>query len=127
MKNLVCTGAVLKCSFGQAPAVLNAMPAGLFICGRPAATISDMVPLLNVASFGLCSCTANPAVAAATAAAFGAPTPAPCLPAPAGSWQSPTPKVKAAGRPVLTDGSKLACIWGGQITVQFAGQSGMKG
>lgn len=127
MKNLVCAGAVLKCSFGQMPAALTVLPAGVMLGGRPAATVSDGVPLLNLATFGLCSCTANPAVAAATAAAGGVPTSAPCLPAPRGSWQQGSPKIKIAGRPALTDGSKLECIWGGQITVQFAGQSGAKG
>lgn len=127
MKNLVCTGAALKCSFGQIPAVFTALPAGMLLGGRPAATVSDGVPLLNVASFGLCSCTANPAVVAATAAAGGVPTSAPCVPAPRGAWQQASRKVKIAGKPALTDGSTLECIWGGQITVQFAGQSGAKG
>lgn len=127
MKNLVCAGAALKCSFGQMPATLTALPAGMLLGGRPAATVSDAVPLLNLATFGMCSCTANPAVVAATAAAGGVPTSAPCLPAPRGSWQGATQKVKIAGKPALTDGSKLECMWGGQITVQFAGQSGVKG
>lgn len=126
MKNLVCSGAGLQCSFGQFPAVLTILPVTkVTIGGRPVATVGDTIPLLNIASFGMCSCTANPAVAAATAAAGGVPTSAPCLPVPAGAWTDPAQKVKVNKKAPLTQNSKLQCAWGGEITVKFAGQSGV--
>ena len=38
----------------------------------------------------------------------------------------PSPKVFIGGQPAITDGSKLMCAWGGQISVQFAGQTSVQ-
>jgi hypothetical protein len=38
--------------------------------GQPAANIQDFKPMVNVASFGMCTTPSNPQMAAATAAAF---------------------------------------------------------
>lgn len=119
----VCTGAVLKCPFGAAPAPFNALPAPrVLIGGRPAGVMTDMAPVVNIPPFGMCQNPANPAVAAATAAAMGVLTPMPCIPVPAGGWTQTARKVQIGGQNALTDGSTLMCAWGGQITVQFAGQ-----
>jgi len=102
---------------------MNVLPLSrVLIGGRPAAVMTDMVPMVNLPSFGMCQNPANPAVAAATAAALGVLTPMPCVPVPAGSWLNPASKVQFGGQNALTNGSKLMCAWGGQITVQFAGQ-----
>ncbi len=119
----LCTGAVLQCPFGLAPAPFSALPVPrVMISGRPAGVLTDMGPMVNIPSFGMCSNPANPSVAAATAAALGVLTPMPCVPVPAGPWLNPSAKVTAGGRPAVTDGSKLMCAWGGQISVQFSGQ-----
>jgi len=78
--------------------------------------------MLNVAPFGACMMIANPAVAAATAAALGVLTPAPCIPVPAGTWVPGNPKVLNAGLPTLTSESKLMCAYGGVISIVFPGQ-----
>ncbi len=123
MSFCLCTGAVLKCSFGAAPAPFNALPAPrVLIGGRPAGVLTDMAPAVNIPPFGLCQNPANPVVAAATAAALGVLTPMPCVPVPAGGWLKTAAKVQFGGKPALTDGSTLMCVWGGQISVQFAGQ-----
>lgn len=123
MSRCLCTGAVLRCSFGLTPAVFSALPTPrVLIGGRPAGVMTDMAPVVNIPPFGLCRSLANPAVAAATAAALGALTPMPCLPMPAGPWLLPAPKVFIGGRPAVTDGSSLMCAWGGKISVRFAGQ-----
>jgi len=94
--------------------------------GRPAGVLTDMAPMVNIPPFGMCTSLANPTVASATAAALGVLTPMPCIPVPAGPWLSPVPKVLIGGRQAISDGSKLMCAWGGQISVQFAGQTGVQ-
>lgn len=124
MSFCLCTGAVLRCPFGSAPASFSALPVPrVVISGRPAGVITDAAPAVNIPPFGLCSSPSNPAVASATAAAMGALTPMPCVPVPAGPWLIPAPAVLIGGRPAVTSGSRLPCAWGGQIAVQFAGQA----
>lgn len=123
MSCCLCTGAVLKCMFGMIPTVLNALPVSrVMIGGRPAGVMTDMIPMVNIPTFGMCRNPANPAVAAATAAALGVLTPMPCVPVPAGGWLNAAAKVQFGGVNALTEKSKLMCVWGGEISVQFAGQ-----
>ncbi len=124
MSFCLCTGASLSCSFGAAPVPFSALPVPrVVISGRPAGVMTDMTPMLNIPPFGTCSSLANPTVASATAAALGVLTPMPCIPVPAGPWLNPAPKVIIGGQAAISDGSKLMCAWGGQISVQFAGQT----
>jgi hypothetical protein len=122
MGKLVCAGAMLKCSFGMAPATLNVLPLNRVLSGAPSANIMDNVPMLNILPFGMCQSPANPMVAAATAAALGVLTPMPCIPMPAAPWMPGSPTVLIANMPALNDGSKLLCNWGGLIEVQMPGQ-----
>ena len=112
MSFCLCTGASLSCSFGAAPAPFSALPVPrVVVSGRPAGVVTDMTPAPGWA------------VSSATAAALGALTPMPCVPVPAGPWLNPAPKVIVGGQPAISDGSRLMCAWGGQISVQFAGQT----
>ncbi len=123
MSLCVCTGGVLGCSFGMTPAPFNALPAPRVLAGGGCAGVmTDMMPVVNIPPFGLCKSLANPTVAAATAAALGALTPMPCIPVPAGPWTNTAQKLTIGGQSAITNDSKLTCAWGGQITVQFAGQ-----
>ena len=123
----LCCGGMLSCPFGAAPVPLNVAPmARVMVAGMPAGCMADCVPMTNIPAFGMCSNPANPAVAAATAAKLGVLTPVPCVPVPAGPWMNPSPKVMIGGKPAITDGSKLMCAWGGQISVQFAGQTSVQ-
>ncbi len=122
MGKLVCSGAMLKCSFGMAPSTLNVLPLNRVLSGAPSANIMDNVPMLNILPFGMCQSPANPMVAAATAAAMGVLTPMPCIPLPAAPWMPGSPTVLIANMPALNDGSKLLCNWGGLIEVQMPGQ-----
>ena len=109
----VASTAQCICTFGAAPAVLTSKTANVMACGLPAATIADsMVP-----PFGMCSCPSNPAVAAATAAAFGVLTPQPCTPVPMGPWKPGSTTVLIGGKPALQNTSTLQCAYGGMITV----------
>jgi len=90
--------------------------------GQPLARISDMVPMMNVAPFGMCTTPSNPQVAAATSAAMGVLTPQPCLPVITAPWTPGSAKVSAGGIPVLTSNSTCVCMWGGSISIVQAGQ-----
>jgi hypothetical protein len=117
-------GAVLRCSMGLAPSSLQVVPVGrAFAAGRPAATIADHRPLANVLSFGMCRSPANPAVVAATAAALGVFTPAPCLPATPAPWVPGAPTVPIGGVPALTHRCRLNCLWLGVIEVANPAQA----
>ena len=118
----VCSGALIQCSFGAAPAALSVLPTNLVNTGAPAANIMDYVPMLNVPPFGTCMSLANPTVAAATAAALGVLTPMPCIPMTVAPWVVGAPTVLIGKMPALNDSSTLMCTWGGVIQINFAGQ-----
>lgn len=122
MSQPVVAGAQLTCSFGLAPTTLVVVPrARVLIEGRPAANVMDHVPLVNIPTFGFCTSPANPAVAAATSAAMGVPTPAPCLPVTEAPWLPGAPTVAVGGMPALNNGSVCLCSFGGSVTVALAG------
>src|SRR5262245_54209709 len=56
----VTSTAVMMCSFGMAPSTLSVIPTGVFVEGKPAATIMDMAPVVNIPPFGMCTSLANP-------------------------------------------------------------------
>ena len=116
------TGAVMMCSFGVAPATLNALPKSrVMVEGRPAATVTDIAPMVNVPPFGMCTSLSNPSVAAATSAALGVLTPMPCTPMLAGPWKPGAAKTTLGGVPALTSGATANCAFGGVITLQVTG------
>jgi hypothetical protein len=118
----VCMGATLQCSFGVAPSTLVVLPQNAVLTTTPAANIMDNKPIANVPPFGMCQSMANPAVAAATAAAMGALTPMPCLPALTAPWIVGSPTVLLGNMPALSSDSKLICAFGGVIQVVNPGQ-----
>jgi hypothetical protein len=124
MAELVCMGATLQCSFGTVPSTLTVVPAGQpVVTGtNPAATIMDHKPMVNIMPFIMCSAPANPAVVAATAAAMGTPTPAPCVPVTPAPWTPGSPTVLIGNMAALNKTSTLACTWGGAITITAPGQ-----
>lgn len=120
----VCNGAVLKCSFGATPSSMIVTPIHRTnTSNQPAANIMDGVPLTNIQPFGLCSAPTNPAVIAATTAASGVFTPAPCVPATVPPWIVGAPTILLDGMPALDDTSTLLCTWLGVVSVSFAGEA----
>lgn len=114
-------GALIQCSFGMAPSSLAPLPAPrVVIEGRPAATIQDFAPLVNIPPFGMCTSLANPTVAAATAAALGVLTPMPCVPVTT-PWKPGAVRTLIGGSPALAEGSTCQCAWGGVITLLLPG------
>ncbi len=122
MPVLVVGGATLSCSMGTTPGSLSVVRPKVSACGKPAANTRDHAGGANVASFGMCNASANPAVAAATAAALGVHTPAACTPATSSPWSPGASKVTLDGAPALHDGCRLQCQWTGVISVTNAGQ-----
>ncbi len=121
---VVVNGASLECDKGTGPCSLIVVPPMVEGDSKAVATVMDFTPS-NVPSFVMCQGTnsANPQVAALTAAAQGTPTPAPCVPVITGPWSpgDPTVKVGAASFTVLTDDSTCKCAWTGTISVKDAG------
>jgi hypothetical protein len=112
----VAATAMMQCSFGVAPSALLTMNATVIVEGKPAATIADAAPLVNIPPFGVCSSLANPTVAAATAAALGVLTPMPCVPV-TQAWVPPVANVVIGGKPAFNLTAKCMCSWGGVIQI----------
>jgi len=113
----------MKCSFGVAPSALMVLPVNrVLACNMPAANIMDNKPMVNILTFGMCQSPANPTVIAATAAALGVLTPMPCIPNTVAPWTPGNPKTLIASMPAINNSSKLMCLWGGMIAINFAGQ-----
>ena len=116
----VVSAGLCQCSFGIAPSPFNALPLGRpFIQGRPAGTIMDFIPFLNIEPFSLCMSPLNPEVIAA----FGIPMP--CMPITVAPWIPVEPTVILGGEPALDESSILMCLWGGVISVLFPGEIGV--
>ncbi|MBW2246203.1 MAG: DUF4280 domain-containing protein [Deltaproteobacteria bacterium] len=123
MAKQVVMGAMMQCSFGVAPASLVVLPANrVMVNNQPAANIMDHKPVVNIPTFGACTAPSNPAVIAATSAALGVPTPAPCVPVTAAPWVPGSPTVPIGNMPALNDTSTCMCTWGGAISITFPGQ-----
>lgn len=122
MTKRVCAEAVLKCTFGSAPGNLMVLPdKNALVNSKPAANIMDNKPLLNIPCFGACASMANPAVAAAKALNPAAVVP--CVGAFPAPWFPGNATLLLKNQPVLTDSSKLICVFEGEISIQFAGQT----
>jgi hypothetical protein len=124
MSQQVVLGAQLQCSFGASPGKLVVLPVNrVMVDNKPAATIMDHVPIVNIATFGMCNSPSNPAFIAATAAAMGTPTPVPCVPVTSAPWMVGAPTVLIGGMPALNNTSKCMCLWAGVISITDAGQT----
>ena len=122
MAKQVIAGAMIQCSFGVAPSALIVLPVNrVMVEGRPAANIMDHKPAVNIPPFGMCTAPTNPAVIAATSAALGVPTPAPCVPVTAAPWAPGSPTVPIGNMPALNDMSKCMCAWAGVISITTPG------
>lgn len=122
---LAVSGAQCTCPFGTSPCSLQVTSQLSCLAeGKPIATIQDMQPGANLATFGMCSSLANPTVAAATAAALGVLTPQPCTMVPAGTWIPTNPTIMVGGIPCLTNEATLLCGFGaGTIKMISPGQT----
>jgi hypothetical protein len=112
---------------GAAPSMLTVLPTPDHkgVVSPPLsllATINDHVPLTNIKTFGMCMSPMNPAVQAATTAASGVFTPAPCIPAIAAPWAPPAKGVFINGIPAVSQEATCQCAWQGIVSVVSPGQ-----
>jgi hypothetical protein len=126
MAVLVANGAQIMCDLGTSPSMLAVLPAPPHTTTSapppaPLAVITDFVPLTNIPTFGMCMSPSNPAVIAATAAASGVFTPAPCVPATADPWDPPA-TVLQTGVPTFDETATCQCAWEGTVAVIDPGQ-----
>ena len=123
MPKLIVAAAMVMCSFGVAPASLIVLPANKTLAGGPpAANIMDHKPLVNIPTFGMCITPSNPAVAAATAAALGTPTPAPYVPNTVAPSAPGATGTLIGNMPALHDGCTCNCMWGGCHSGELPGR-----
>lgn len=124
MSKLVIHGAMLKCSQGMVPSALSVLPVnGSSADEKPAATVMDKVPMMNIPPFGMCRTQANPQVAAATSAAMGVLTPMPCLPVIPAPWSPGAGIVTIQGLKALSSDSRCDCAWTGSIEITDPGSA----
>ncbi len=120
MGKLVCTGAVLQCSFGAKPSKFSA--SGQKVSAPQAAGVITDTSAQSIPPFGTCMSLSNPKVASATSAAQGVLTPQPCQPVVAAPWTPGSARVTIGRVAALDDSSQCACTWNGKITVSSPGQ-----
>jgi hypothetical protein len=117
-------GAKMMCSMGSSPASLTVLPVRTVQADHKlAATIMDHMPMVNIASFGMCQSPSNPQVIAATAAALGVLTPQPCLPMTMAPWIPSNTAPMIDNQIALDNGGKCLCLWLGNITISDPGQT----
>jgi len=120
----VVNGAKTVCTMSPAPSQLIVLPAHRRTAGgQPAAHIQDHLPTTNIAAFGPCMSLAFPPTAAATAAANGVLTPAPCVPNTVTPWAPGSTVVTIANQPALRQTDTCQCVWGGVIAITDPGQA----
>lgn len=120
MGQQVVTAAQCRCSYGSAPATFSAT--SLSVSASMAAGGVRDVKSGSIATFGMCSSLANPAVASATSAANGVLTPQLCVPVLA-AWSPGARQVAFSSVASVDDASTCSCSWGGVIQVTVAGQT----
>lgn len=126
MSFCVCQGAILQCSLGNLPSMLNVLPTNMTnVISKPMANIMDNKPLINIMPFGMCLNLNKPIPTPITMVvnAVGVLTPmTPCVPIIPAPWTPGSTTVLLKNIPALTDSSILMCAYGGVIKCNFAGQ-----
>ncbi|MED4351061.1 DUF4280 domain-containing protein [Schinkia azotoformans] len=122
-KSYVVAGATLSCTQGNQTSRLT-MPVshGVYVKEKAQMNVMDFQPSVNIQPFGLCQTTANPVVAAATAANYGVLTPMPCTPVVTMPWINGKDDQLIENFSALTNQSFNMCLYSGTIKVEDDGQ-----
>ena len=127
MSNVVVEGSSLECPWGEGPKKLAVVPPyEVKADGKQVATVTHIVPMADIPSFGQCKSLSNPLVAAATAAASGVLQPQPCVPVIASPWLPGAPTVLLNGMPVLNEPSICLCAWAAGLPIRIANSAVQK-
>ena len=121
---LVNMGASIMCPFGAAPGTLVVVPKGppVLVENKPAATIMDHIPFVNIMPFGICNSPANPAAVAAKAVGATAP----CTPVTAAPWVPGSPTVLINNFPALNATCTLMCALAGGVPITITNPGSTK-
>ena len=120
-------GAICTCSFGAVPCPITVnSQQSVFTSNMIVATIFDNTPA-NIATLGMSSSMAKPAVSTATTAALGVLTPQPCTPMIQTNWVMGSNRVLIENKPALLQNSRLMCMWGGMIQITQPAQQTVQG
>ena len=124
MATYVCSGAKLKCSWGDSQSDLEVVHPikPVILQGGNFATIMDFIPKKNINPFGKCKSILNPIVAAATAKNSGVLEPMPCIPFITSPWVKGKNDVFVKGQPALLKDDRLFCLYTGIIEITDDGQ-----
>ena len=124
MSGFIVNGASIKCDQGiPGTSSLIVLPTARVTAGdMPVATIMDFKPMVNIPTFGMCNSSTNPVVIAATSAASGVHTPAPCVPATSSPWSPGSATTSVGELKALTKDSTCKCMWQGSVSIQMEGQ-----
>lgn len=107
---------------GAAPSTMTVLPEAMVNAEKkPAASIKDNKPFVNIMPFGVCMSLANPITASQTAAALGVLTPGTCTPMTTAPWVPGSPTVMIKGTPALNATSMCMCSYGGVVKIQMPG------
>ena len=103
------------CAMGVKPSDIAVIPtpSRVSVCGKPAINMMDQKTMVNIPPFGMCNSPTNPAVIAATSAALGVFTPAPCTPLVAGPISNTNPTVLIDGMAAAHITSMMTCGFSG--------------
>ena len=124
LSGFIVNGASIKCDQGiPGTSSLIVLPTARVTAGdMPVATIMDFKPMVNIPTFGMCNSSTNPVVIAATSAASGVHTPAPCVPATSSPWSPGSATTSVGELKALTKDSTCKCMWQGSVSIQMEGQ-----
>ena len=115
---LVGMGAQCMCTMGLTPAPLMILPQKkVFGENKPAATIQDNKPMVNIMPFGMCKSPGNPGVKPPFVPMV------PCMPNTAAPWMPGSPTVLIGNVPALNNSCKLMCNYGGLISIMNPGMT----
>lgn len=119
----VCSGATLRCPFGDRTSKLSVYPDRMvYLTGQPMANVSDHISMYNIHPFGKCRTRSYPPTGSATAANHGVLTPMPCVPGTMSNWMQGKTDYIVKGHHALLKTSYCKCQWGGIITITDDGQ-----
>ncbi len=106
----VTRGAIINCSLGSAPDVLNIpLCHGVYIKGKPQLNIGDSRGVINIKCFGTCSRAVPPPV---------------CTPVINVDWSNQIDtKLLVEGKKALIQNATVSCVHGGIITIATNGYS----